>query len=153
MTEIRGRCGACQAKFKVAAKYAGKKLRCPKCQAPIEVPKAEASDVPQAEASNVPQAEASEPSGDESVSTLVPPPPPVSAPVPPAPTPAAEPSAPLSEIKVVTSPRKTAGRTVKAARKSSREKDSRRLAIVLALAGGCVALAIAAAIVLTMGPG
>jgi hypothetical protein len=150
MTEIRGRCGACQAKFKVAAKYAGKKLRCPKCQAPIHVP--------QAEASNAPQAEASEPSGDESVSVLVPPPPPVAAPVPPAtapvpPAPANEAAAPLSEIRVVTSPRKTAARTVKSARKSSREKDSRRLTIVLALAGGCVALAIAAAIVLTMGQG
>ena len=30
--EIRCRCSACQAKFKVAAKYAGKKARCPKCQ-------------------------------------------------------------------------------------------------------------------------
>ena len=137
MTEIRGRCGACQAKFKVAAKYAGKKLRCPKCQAPIEVPKAEAS----------------EPSGDESVSTLVPPPPPVAAPVPSAPAPATEAVAPPSDIRVVTSPRKSATRTVKSARISSREKDSRRLAIVLALAGGCVALAIAAVIVLTMGQG
>ncbi len=134
--EIRGRCAACQAKFKVAAKYAGKKLRCPKCQAPIEMP----------------QAEASEPSGDESVSILVPPPPPVSAPTPnPTPTPTSGPPAPLSEFTVVTAPRKTAGKTVKAARKSSREQDSRRLAIVLALAGGCMVLALAAIAVFSMG--
>ena len=36
--EIRCRCSACQAKFKVAAKYAGKKARCPKCQQIVDVP-------------------------------------------------------------------------------------------------------------------
>lgn len=36
--EIRCRCSACQAKFKVDAKYAGKKARCPKCQQVVEVP-------------------------------------------------------------------------------------------------------------------
>lgn len=36
--EIRCRCGACQQKFKVDAKYAGKKARCPKCQQVVEVP-------------------------------------------------------------------------------------------------------------------
>lgn len=36
--EIRCRCTGCSAKFKVDAKYAGKKARCPKCQAVVEVP-------------------------------------------------------------------------------------------------------------------
>lgn len=36
--EIRCRCTGCSAKFKVEAKYAGKKARCPKCQAIVEVP-------------------------------------------------------------------------------------------------------------------
>jgi len=36
--EIRCRCSACQAKFKVDAKYAGKKARCPKCQQIVDVP-------------------------------------------------------------------------------------------------------------------
>ncbi|MDX1944691.1 MAG: trypsin-like peptidase domain-containing protein [Pirellulaceae bacterium] len=37
--EIRCRCSGCQAKFKVDAKYAGKKARCPKCQTVVEVPR------------------------------------------------------------------------------------------------------------------
>jgi S1-C subfamily serine protease len=41
--EIRGRCPACQARFKVAAKYAGCKLPCPKCQTLIDVPLAESA--------------------------------------------------------------------------------------------------------------
>jgi S1-C subfamily serine protease len=36
--EIRCRCSACQTKFKVDAKYAGKKARCPKCQQIVDVP-------------------------------------------------------------------------------------------------------------------
>lgn len=36
--EIRCRCSGCQAKFKVDAKYAGKKARCPKCQQIVDVP-------------------------------------------------------------------------------------------------------------------
>jgi S1-C subfamily serine protease len=36
--EIRCRCVGCSAKFKVDAKYAGKKARCPKCQAVVDVP-------------------------------------------------------------------------------------------------------------------
>jgi S1-C subfamily serine protease len=36
--EIRCRCSACQAKFKVDVKYAGKKARCPKCQQVVDVP-------------------------------------------------------------------------------------------------------------------
>src|SRR4051812_35179610 len=36
--EIRCRCSACQALFKVDAKYAGKKARCPQCQAVVDVP-------------------------------------------------------------------------------------------------------------------
>jgi S1-C subfamily serine protease len=36
--EIRCRCSACQAKFKVDGKYAGKKARCPKCQQIVDVP-------------------------------------------------------------------------------------------------------------------
>ncbi len=37
--EIRCRCTACQTKFKIDGKYAGKKARCPKCQQIVEVPK------------------------------------------------------------------------------------------------------------------
>ena len=37
--EMRCRCPACQTKFKVDGKYAGKKARCPKCQQIVEVPK------------------------------------------------------------------------------------------------------------------
>ena len=36
--EIRCRCTGCAARFKVEAKYAGKKARCPKCQAIVDVP-------------------------------------------------------------------------------------------------------------------
>ena len=36
--EVRCRCPSCQAKFKVDAKYVGKKARCPKCQTVVEVP-------------------------------------------------------------------------------------------------------------------
>jgi S1-C subfamily serine protease len=36
--DIRCRCSGCQAKFKVDAKYAGKKARCPKCQQIVDVP-------------------------------------------------------------------------------------------------------------------
>jgi hypothetical protein len=36
--EIRCRCQSCAAKFKVDAKFAGKKARCPKCQTVVEVP-------------------------------------------------------------------------------------------------------------------
>jgi hypothetical protein len=38
LMEIRCRCSGCQAKFKVDAKYAGKKARCPKCQQVGAVP-------------------------------------------------------------------------------------------------------------------
>jgi S1-C subfamily serine protease len=38
--EIRCRCTGCTARFKVDAKYAGKKARCPKCQAIVDVPRA-----------------------------------------------------------------------------------------------------------------
>src|SRR5688500_12455902 len=37
--EIRCRCPSCAAKFKVDAKYAGKKARCPQCQTSVEVPR------------------------------------------------------------------------------------------------------------------
>jgi S1-C subfamily serine protease len=43
--EIRGRCPACQAKYKVAVKYAGRRLRCPKCQAQMEVPRREVEEL------------------------------------------------------------------------------------------------------------
>ena len=43
--EIRCRCTGCAARFKVDAKYAGKKARCPKCQAVVEVPLADESTV------------------------------------------------------------------------------------------------------------
>jgi S1-C subfamily serine protease len=42
--EIRCRCTGCSAKFKVDGKYAGKKARCPKCQAVVEVPLANGDD-------------------------------------------------------------------------------------------------------------
>jgi S1-C subfamily serine protease len=40
MSEVLCRCPACTAKFKVDAKYAGKKARCPKCSVVVEVPAA-----------------------------------------------------------------------------------------------------------------
>lgn len=40
MSEVVCRCPACTAKFKVDAKYAGKKARCPKCAVVVEVPAA-----------------------------------------------------------------------------------------------------------------
>lgn len=40
MSEVLCRCPACTAKFKVDAKYAGKKARCPKCSVIVEVPAA-----------------------------------------------------------------------------------------------------------------
>ncbi len=40
MSEVVCRCPACTAKFKVDAKYAGKKARCPKCSVVVEVPAA-----------------------------------------------------------------------------------------------------------------
>ena len=42
--EIRCRCSACQALFKVEAKYAGKKARCPQCQQVIDVPPTESEE-------------------------------------------------------------------------------------------------------------
>src|SRR5262245_50913786 len=42
--EIRCQCPACQARFKVAAKYAGKKARCPKCQQIVAVPAGESAE-------------------------------------------------------------------------------------------------------------
>jgi S1-C subfamily serine protease len=42
--EIRGRCPACQARFKVDAKYAGCKLPCPKCQCLIDIPASPSPD-------------------------------------------------------------------------------------------------------------
>jgi len=65
--EIRCRCSACQAKFKVAAKYAGKKARCPKCQQVVSVPLGEgleAAPVSPIESSIV---QAAEPSAPEPV--------------------------------------------------------------------------------------
>jgi S1-C subfamily serine protease len=40
MAEVLCRCPGCAAKFKVDAKYAGKKARCPKCSVVVEVPSA-----------------------------------------------------------------------------------------------------------------
>lgn len=40
MSEVLCRCPGCAAKFKVDAKYAGKKARCPKCSVVVEVPSA-----------------------------------------------------------------------------------------------------------------
>ncbi|WP_254512044.1 trypsin-like peptidase domain-containing protein [Anatilimnocola floriformis] len=38
MSEVLCRCSACTAKFKIDVKYAGRKARCPKCSAIVEVP-------------------------------------------------------------------------------------------------------------------
>ena len=45
MSEVVCRCPACSAKFKVDAKYAGKKARCPKCAVVVEVPAAGAESL------------------------------------------------------------------------------------------------------------
>ncbi|QDU31783.1 Putative serine protease HhoA precursor [Anatilimnocola aggregata] len=45
MSEVLCRCTACSAKFKVDAKYAGRKARCPKCSQVVEVPAAGSAPV------------------------------------------------------------------------------------------------------------
>src|SRR5688572_9855434 len=73
--EIRCRCSACQAKFKVAAKYAGKKARCPKCQEIVSVPleSLEGSTVSTMPALGPTPPPAAGPGISNSNSTLVPP--------------------------------------------------------------------------------
>lgn len=44
MADIVVRCGACQARFRVDEKFAGKRAKCPKCQAIAEVPALAAGD-------------------------------------------------------------------------------------------------------------
>src|SRR5262245_12350935 len=117
--EIRGQCPACQAKYKVAPKYAGKTLRCPKCQAAIEVPQ------PQAESST----------------SATPPPP---APPPPtAATPCIQPTSdPLSEFRIDTSDHKRRSGTPSTPDRKPRGRRKTQWPLVLGLSGICAVLAI-----------
>ncbi len=44
MMDVRCRCRSCDAQFKVAARYAGKKAKCPKCSTIVDVPAVDAAD-------------------------------------------------------------------------------------------------------------
>lgn len=84
--EVLCRCPACTAKFKVDAKYAGKKARCPKCSVIVEVPAAGSNPV-SSSTTVIPTATAQAP---PKVAQPVVPAPIAAAPLPLAPQPAAE---------------------------------------------------------------